>query len=236
MMSSDLTFTKQIDKNLARCRGLTGWILRTFKSRNILVMKTLLKSLVIPRLDYCSQLYSPSLMQDWCKLEGVQRTFTSRISEVKHLDYWGRLEELKLLSVQRRHERYTIIYTWKIIQKLVPNLSSNPVTTRYSERRGLYCNLPQLRNTRCPAKTVSIRESSFAVRGPKLFNCLPRHIRSMSGVSVDTFKRQLDKILETIPDMPTVPGYAGRRPARTNSILDMAPLIPVNCGGHTCRP
>ena len=222
MMSRDLTFTKQIDAATARCRGLTGWILRTFKSRNKDLMLTLLKSLIIPRLDYCSQLYSPSLMKDWCKLEGVQRTFTSRISEVKHLDYWSRLQELKLYSVQRRHERYAIIYTWKIIQNLAPNLSKNPVTTHHSTRRGVYCNVPRVRNTGCSAKTVNIRENSFAIKGPRLFNSMPQKIRNLSSISVDKFKRELDKVLSTIPDMPTVPGYAGRRSACSNSLVDIS--------------
>ena len=223
MMSHDLTFTKQIDITASRCRGLTGWILRTFESRNKDLMLTLLKALIHPRLDYCSQLYSPTLIQDWCKLEGIQRTFTSRISEVKHLDYWSRLQHLKLYSIQRRHERYAIIYIWKIIQNLAPNLTINPVTTIKSERRGVYCNIPPVRHTGCSAKVSTIRENSFAIRGPRLFNSLPREIRELTDVSVDTFKRSVDKFLSMIPDMPSVPGYAGRRPAKSNSLLDMIP-------------
>ena len=241
IMSHDLTFTKHIETVSARCRSLTGWILRTFNSRDKIVMLTLFKALILPRIDYCSQLYSPTLLQEWYKLEGIQRRFTSYITEVKQYDYWTRLQHLKLYSIQRRYERYSIIYIWKIINNLAPNLKSNPITTHYSERRGLCCNVPALRNTRCPAKIVGIREGSFTIRGPKLFNILPRELRNLSDVSVDVFKRYLDKILCKLPDMPTVPGYAGCRATRSNSLLDIVPAHNYNSnmfytGGHTCRP
>ena len=34
---------------------------------------------------------------------------------------------LKLYSLQRRHDRYTIIYVWKILESIVPNLNI-PIT------------------------------------------------------------------------------------------------------------
>ena len=37
-----------------RCSNLTGWILRTFNSRETTTMMTLVKSLVLSRLDYAS--------------------------------------------------------------------------------------------------------------------------------------------------------------------------------------
>ena len=241
IMSRNFTFTKHIDKVSSRCRGLIGWILRTFITRTKLVMLTLFKALVLPRIDYCSQLYSPTLIKEWIKLESVQRRFTSHIAEVKEFDYWSRLKQLKLYSIQRRYERYTLIYVWKIIQKLAPNLKSNPITTRYSERRGLSCVTPALANTRCSAKIVTIREGSFAIRGPRLFNALPKHLRNLSDISADSFKRALDKVLSTLPDQPTVPGYAGGRSTNSNSLVDILPAWSHDAnmysgGGHTCRP
>ena len=51
--------------------------------------------------------------QDIQAIEAIQRTFTYKITEVQHLGYLGRLHELKLYSLQRRRERYIIIYIWK---------------------------------------------------------------------------------------------------------------------------
>jgi hypothetical protein len=80
----------------------------------------------------------------------------------------------------------------------------------------------------CSAKIGTIRENSFCVQGPKLFNCLPKEIRNLTDVRVATFKHHLDKLLTTIPDQPGVPGYAGSRAAATNSITDQ-----LNIGGGT---
>ena len=84
-------------------------------------MLTLLKSL-IPQLEYCCQLWNPWKVKDIQAIEAIQRTFTYKITEVHHLNYWERLHELKLYSLQRRRERYTIIYIWKITQHMVPNI------------------------------------------------------------------------------------------------------------------
>ena len=105
------------------------------------------------------------------------------------------------------------------MEKLAPNLPTNPIQVKYSERRGRSCVIPKL-NRLCSAKTNTIRENSFSIQGPKLFNCLPMKIRNVTGVSVETFKPHLDKLLTNIPDQPGVPGYAGSRAAATNSITD----------------
>ena len=238
IMSNDLRFTKHIDKVTARCRSLIAWTLRTFNTRNKVVMLTLLKSLILPRIDYCSQLYSPFLQQEWNKLESIQRRFTSHIEGMKDRDYWSRLQTLRLYSIQRRCERYSIIYTWKILNKLAPNLKSTPITTHISERRGLYCHVPKVK-TKCPAAINTIREGSFTVRGPRLYNSLPRDLRNLQGVSVEVFKRALDKSLSQLPDMPAVPGYAGRRSTPSNSLVHVIPAHRrdlVTDGGRTRRP
>ena len=43
-------------------------------------------------------------------IEAIQQMFTYKITEVKHLNYCERLQELKLNTIQRRRERYIIIY------------------------------------------------------------------------------------------------------------------------------
>ena len=85
-------------------------------------MLTLLKSLVIPLLEYCCQHWNPCKAKDIQAIEAIQRTFTYKITEVQRLNYWESLHELKLYSLQRRRERYIIIYIWKIKQHMVPNI------------------------------------------------------------------------------------------------------------------
>ena len=114
------------------------------------------------------------------------------------------------------------------MEELAPNLSTNPIQSRYSERRGRYSVNPKLNNNQqCSAKINTLRENSFCVQGPTLFNCLPKRIRNITGVNVETFKHHLDKLLTTIPDQPGVPGYAGSRAAASNRITDQIRYIGV---------
>ena len=71
---------------------------------------------------YCCQLWNPWKAKDIQAIEAIQRTFTYKITEVQHLNYWERLHELNLYSLQRRREHYIIIYIWKIPQHMVPNI------------------------------------------------------------------------------------------------------------------
>ena len=48
------------DNVVKRSSQLCGWILRTFQTRSSLLMLTLFKSIVLSRIDYGSQLWSPS--------------------------------------------------------------------------------------------------------------------------------------------------------------------------------
>ena len=55
-ISCDLSFNIHIQNTVTAASKLVGWGLRSFGGRSRKVMVTLLKSLVQPKLDYCSQL------------------------------------------------------------------------------------------------------------------------------------------------------------------------------------
>ena len=63
-------------------------------------------------------------------VEKVQRSFTRFISGMAGLSYTEILTVLKLYSLQRRRERYIIIYVWKILEGLVPYLFP-PICTKH---------------------------------------------------------------------------------------------------------
>ena len=54
-LSSDLSFRLQVEKTVAAASKLAGWGLRSFRRRSLGTMRTIWKSLVQPKLDYCSQ-------------------------------------------------------------------------------------------------------------------------------------------------------------------------------------
>ena len=76
-VSTDLSFTAQIDITVEAGTRMAGWALRTFRRRGKQLMLTVLRSLVQPRLDYCSQLWSPRDQLSINRLEAVQRNFIS---------------------------------------------------------------------------------------------------------------------------------------------------------------
>ena len=52
------------------------------------------------------------------------------------MHFWDRLEVMKMSSIQRRHERYLIIYTWQMLEnKVINNGSIKAVWTNYKGRK-----------------------------------------------------------------------------------------------------
>ena len=95
-MANDLTFNLHIENTVAGASRLIGWAMRTFRRRSRHLMLTVWKSLVQSKLDYCSQLWSPSDQAGIAKLESVARHFTAQVAGLEGLDYWERLAQLKL--------------------------------------------------------------------------------------------------------------------------------------------
>ena len=112
-MSSDGTFRQHIYNLTDTGLKLAGWVLRTFRTRHKVPMLTPWKSLILSKLDYCSQLWNPSQTGEIQALEQVQRYFVRRISGIHHLNYWQQLRALSPYSLERRRERYMTIYVWK---------------------------------------------------------------------------------------------------------------------------
>lgn len=218
-LSNDATFTQHIMERCEAVKSKIAWVLRTFKSRQPTPMLTLWKTLILCHLDYCSQLWSPSKAGNIQSLELLQKAFISKIEGMSGLSYWDQLKKLKLYSLERRRERYQIIYTWRIMEGQVPNLDCTPVRTTDSERRGRTCIPPHIPSS-APHRIQSIRFASLSHKGPRLFNCLPRDIRDLKGCSTDTFKRTLDCYLSTVPDEPLLPSLTQFRRCESNSLFD----------------
>ena len=104
-------------------KRLSGWVLRSFTYREQSPMLMLFKSIVLPRIEYGSQLWCPHLRKDILALEKPQRFYTKHIDGLKDLSYKERLSVLNIYSLERRRERYLIIYIWKILENIVPNFS-----------------------------------------------------------------------------------------------------------------
>ncbi|MEL7196428.1 MAG: reverse transcriptase domain-containing protein [Bacteroidota bacterium] len=209
-ITSDLSWSTHIENTVTKCRNMSAWILRTFTKRDITTMRTLWISLLRPLVDYCSPVWSPKPKSYGLidQLEGILRGFSKHVDGLADLPYCARLKALNLQSIQRRHERYKIIYLYKMKEKLVPCLPNDPMQPEnsfalqfhHTRRKGIRCKLPSPTLHHNGAHLA--RESSFAQTATNLWNRLPRCITLITGEKVDTFKKKLDKFLDIIPDEP----------------------------------
>ena len=118
---------------------------------------------------------------------------------------------MRLLSTERRAERYKIIYTWKVLQGLVPNCGVSAAPD--SLRRVRLAAVPPLTGSNRAIR--SLKEKSFHTEGPRLLNSLPRCLRD-NVLTLPTFKYNLDLFLSELSDMPS--GEAGQIPGPLNDI------------------
>ena len=170
---------------------------------------TLYKSLVRSRLEYVCPLWCPSKIEDIQKIESLQRRYTSKIEGYRGLHYWDRLAGLKLMSLQRRRERYCILHLFKILTNSAPNDLN--ISFYNHPRRGVCAKVPPL-TTSAKAKFQTQYDSSFVVFAPRLWNSLPNSIRSLD--TFPRFKAALTRYMLSLPDEPPVYGIPS-----SNSLL-----------------
>jgi hypothetical protein len=222
IMSSSADFKKHIDSLVGTVKDLSSWILRSFKSRSKPIMLQLWKSIVIPRLDYCSQLWNPHQSNLITQLEDLQKAFIRNIHGFRHKSYWEALKDLGLYSLQRRRERYQIIYLWSILEKQVPNIESDgeeliKVQSAPNSRLGRTIQTKPLKNTRFG----NLRFNSLPFHGARLFNNLPKNVRNMTHCPKIAFKASIDTLLCTISDEPQILSCHLSSQVSSNSILHL---------------
>ena len=211
----------------SKARSKAAWVLRTFKTRDLFFMRTLLKSLILPHLDYCSQLWFPSSSGlELRNLEATQKSFTKKIRGLSHLHYWTRLNRMGLRSTERRMERYKVMYLYKVLIGEVPNFGV--YVNEISSRRGRLFIIPDHRSKY--SYVTTLKERSLNVEGPRLFNSLPSVLRSFNG-SKERFKSLLDLYLYSVPDKPNgrsmFSSAVTRLGSPSNSLKDWSRLLKV---------
>ncbi|XP_076042165.1 uncharacterized protein LOC143026057 [Oratosquilla oratoria] len=123
-VSDDCGFNAHITQNTSAACKMRWWILRTFKTRKPEHLLPLWKTLVVAKLEYVCQLWFSHKVEEIQELEQVKRVFRRKLVR-DSLNYWERLKILKLYSLERRRERYIMIYVWKVLEGTAPNPSQN---------------------------------------------------------------------------------------------------------------
>ena len=212
ILSFDLSWGSHISTIASRARKVAAWVLSAFKTKKMLTMMTLYKSLVRSHLEYCCPLWNSCKTSETQEIEGVQRTFVARIWGFQHLNYWQRLKALDLMLLQRRRERYIIIHMWKILHYKCPNNIN--IQFCAPSRLGTKAVIPGISKS-SSQRNQTRYDASFAVMGPRLWNIFPGNLHSID--SLQRFKMNLKVFLKTFPDEPPVPGYICRN---GNSLLE----------------
>ena len=231
-ISSNLSFNYHIATLAKSAQQVSAWILRTFITREKRVMKVLLQSLLVPKCEYASVVWSPFDNTNINVIENIQRRFTSRIIEYQTVDqglnrwmctvnYADRLKDLRIYSLERRRERIMILYAYRVIIGLLDFPWIEAFMERGIKLRPRYVQRATLRVRR-------VRHSSFFYKGAQLYNLLPIELRQLEELSephqgnVNDYKGKLDKFLEQIPDEPNVGGC--QRAAANNSLICQVPV------------
>ena len=158
--------------------------------------------------------------------EGPLRAFTKRAQGMNDENYWCRLQKFKLLSIQRRFERYRCLYIWKILNGKVPDCGLLKLSTVRSTRSNV--NIVPITLDGYFESFKSKQRDSLLHSGVILYNSLPVLIRNITG-DLNDFKQELDRLLEVIPDQPVLPGYVPRakdmKGKPSNSIIDWLRII-----------
>ena len=200
-LSADGTWSYHIGDICRRANIIAGWIFSVFKCRTREILLTLYKSLVRPLLEYCCLVWNPTKVSEIQMVENVQRAFTRKIFGMCELNYWERLKSLKLMSLQRRRQRYELIHVWKIYNNLVPNCVGMEFCTG---RLGV-----QAKTQKYPYWADSRRanqlHNSFSFRAPQLWNKLPREVTLSQTLA--SFKANLGDFMEGFQDRPPSRGY-----------------------------
>ena len=165
LVSNDLSWQPHIKTIANKARQKAAWVFSVFQTRSTVIMLTLYKSMVRSLLEYCCPLWHPSKICDIQELESVQKAFTARITGMRDLHYWDRLQRLSLMSLQRRRERFILLHMWKILH----HHTSNDINVQFVSRPR-FGNLAVIPSAcrHSSAANQSLYDNSFAVIGPKL--------------------------------------------------------------------
>ena len=188
-ISSNLKWEQHINKISQQASFISYQIIKSFKSKNIWTLLKLYKSYVRPKLEYCTQVWSPFLKKDIEKIEKIQKRFTKQICRrcnIPFVSYSDRLIKLDLLSLEHRRIIFDVITMYKLIN----NQSDLNFNSYFHFQDCPYTFRNQTRKVK-PNNYFNCNtwNGSFFERGPKYWNNVPYEISKANNIN--TFKIKL---------------------------------------------
>ena len=188
-----LKFSLHVGKITAKANSILGLLKRNFHHLDEKSLVLLYKTLVRPKLEYCSTVWNHLLNKDKDKLEKVQRRATKLVKSVRHLNYSERLKALKIPTLQFRRKRSDMIQVFRIMHQF-DNLQEEHFfsRTKCSRTRGHSLKLYKLKCRK------TLRKNSFSQRIINVWNGLPGDV--VESTTINRFKSGLEKWWKDAPD------------------------------------
>ena len=187
LISKDLKPSKHIKEVVTKANQCLGMTRRSFSHIDRDIFLLVYKTFIRPKLEYCSNIWSPHLIKDIDLLENVQRRATKMVIGLHALPYEERLRKLDLFSLQHRRIRGDMILVYKMFNGQVDLRVDDFFTVKeYQCTRGHNLKLELCRNPR-----TDIGHNAFSKRVIIPWNSLPGYV--VNSDSVQSFKRNFDK-------------------------------------------
>ncbi|RZC37033.1 hypothetical protein BDFB_009272 [Asbolus verrucosus] len=189
VITTQLKWTNHVINIVKRANSMIYLFRKAFQSLNETTFTKLYKTYIRPLLEFGNVIWSPNLKKDINSLEKVQRRATKLVGKFKNTSYGERKRMLKISDLKQRRIRGDLIWTYKILPKMIStDLSTLFVLNRDTRNRGhSYKLLHQKYNKTC-------RQNFFVNRVFSSWNALTEEI--VSATSVNIFKNKLDIYLE----------------------------------------
>ena len=182
-----LSFDDHVLMIVNKARKYLGMIQRTFYFKESDIILSLFKSHVRPLLDYCSIIWCPYRLKNSKLIEGIQRSLTKRLPNMKHLSYKDSLRKLYLLSMHARRIRYKLIFLYKLING---HLDLDP--TVFFEFHHNYSTRGNDSKIRAQFALLDLRQHFFCVDVIPYWNNMTKSEISVSTVQL--FKKSVDSL------------------------------------------
>ena len=187
LTSGNLLWNDQIESCISKANQMLCWIARNLISREKTLMVRIYKTLIMPHLEYCVQLWNPAAEHgNWSltlRIESVQRRFTRMIEEVGLLPYSEILQILELTTLAERRSRGDLIEVYKASK----GLSQLSGVLNFS-RSGLNILCKQ---GKCKDSKINrVRRNFLNDRVTLIWNKLPTEVKISSSLNV--FKSNLE--------------------------------------------
>ena len=115
LITDNLKVSAQCDKATRTANGVLSHILRTFTYRSKDVLPKIFAQYVRPHLEFAAPVWSPWLRTDIDKMEAVQRRMVAAVTGLKGRDYYERLEELEITTLEDRRKTLDLLQAFKIL-------------------------------------------------------------------------------------------------------------------------